>query len=275
MSDSENDTNELQSDNESTLKENYTSDEDNDSLNIKPKIKIGSLVEDNSDIDSNIDDIEDIEDIEDIDYIDDIEDIDDIEEDESNDSISSLIKKKTPKTNTKKDKPVIEILVNENTQNEQINMTNQNNDNNYDDDTDTNDDTDDDTDDDDDIFLQKLDRELVSSYIEDMHPESKIHNYDEVKALANVVRNNEGNIIDELHRTIPILTKFEKTRILGIRAKQIDEGGQPLINLSESVIDGYTIALEELSQKAIPFIIKRPLPNGGSEYWRVSDLEII
>ncbi len=71
-------------------------------------------------------------------------------------------------------------------------MTNQNNDNNYDDTDDDTDDATDDTDDDDDIFLQKLDRELVSSYIEDMHPESKIHNYDEVNALANVVRNNEA-----------------------------------------------------------------------------------
>jgi hypothetical protein len=31
----------------------------------------------------------------------------------------------------------------------------------------------------------------------------------------------------------------------------------------------------ELKQKRIPFIIRRPLPNGGSEYWRVQDLEDI
>ena len=41
------------------------------------------------------------------------------------------------------------------------------------------------------------------------------------------------------------------------------------------MIDGYLIALKELEQKKIPFIIQRPLPNGGCEYWRLTDLEII
>ena len=31
----------------------------------------------------------------------------------------------------------------------------------------------------------------------------------------------------------------------------------------------------ELAEKRIPFIIRRPLPNGGSEYWNVKDLENI
>ena len=39
------------------------------------------------------------------------------------------------------------------------------------------------------------------------------------------------------------------------------------------MIDGYLIALKELEQKKIPFIIQRPLPNGKSEYWRLRDLE--
>jgi len=133
----------------------------------------------------------------------------------------------------------------------------------------------DDEDEGDEAYLQKIDREVVSSYIQEMHPESRAHNYDEVRALANVVRNDLGTIIDELHRTIPVMTKFEKTRILGVRAKQLDDGAQPFITVPEGVVDGYTIAVEELTRKAIPFIIKRPLPNGGAEYWRASDLEIV
>ena len=31
----------------------------------------------------------------------------------------------------------------------------------------------------------------------------------------------------------------------------------------------------ELEQNKIPFIIRRPLPNGSSEYWRVQDLTIL
>jgi hypothetical protein len=41
------------------------------------------------------------------------------------------------------------------------------------------------------------------------------------------------------------------------------------------MIDGYLIALKEFEQKKIPFILRRPLPNGGCEYWRLSDLEMI
>jgi DNA-directed RNA polymerase I, II, and III subunit RPABC2 len=133
----------------------------------------------------------------------------------------------------------------------------------------------DDEDEGDEAYLQKIDREVVSSYIQDMHPESRAHNYDEVRALANVVRNDLGTIIDELHRTIPVMTKFEKTRILGVRAKQLDDGAQPFITVPDGVVDGYTIAVEELSRKAIPFIVRRPLPNGGAEYWRASDLELV
>jgi hypothetical protein len=41
------------------------------------------------------------------------------------------------------------------------------------------------------------------------------------------------------------------------------------------MIDGNLIAEMELAQKTIPFIIRRPLCNGGSEYWKVDDLENI
>ena len=79
--------------------------------------------------------------------------------------------------------------------------------------------------------------------------------------------------MDELHKTIPILTKYEKTRILGQRTKQIESGGATLVQVPPNVIDSYLIAKLELEQKKIPFIIRRPLPNGGMEYWYVSDLE--
>jgi DNA-directed RNA polymerase I, II, and III subunit RPABC2 len=101
------------------------------------------------------------------------------------------------------------------------------------------------------------------------------HNYDEIQTLARVVRNSDGVIVDDLHRTIPIMTKYEKTRILGQRAKQLNEGAPAFIKIDSTVIDGYLIAVKELEQKKTPFIIRRPLPNGGSEYWRVQDLEIL
>ena len=97
--------------------------------------------------------------------------------------------------------------------------------------------------------------------------------YDELYALSRIVRDKNGIIVDPLHKTTPILTKYEKTRILGQRAKQINSGNEPFISVDRNVLDGYLIAQEELAQKMIPFIIRRPLPNGGSEYWKLSDLE--
>ena len=70
-------------------------------------------------------------------------------------------------------------------------------------------------------------------------------------------------------------TKYEYTNILGFRAKQINEGCKPFVNLEKEIMDGYLIAQIELKQKMLPFIIKRPIPNGGIEYWKLSDLEIL
>ena len=124
-------------------------------------------------------------------------------------------------------------------------------------------------------YLKKFDREVISNYVDVYHPESRMHNYDEVRTMASVVRGPNGDIVDELHKTLPFLTKFEKARILGLRAKQLDEGAQPFVKVPANVVTGYTIALMELEQKKIPFIIRRPIPGGGSEYWKVSDLELI
>jgi DNA-directed RNA polymerase subunit K/omega len=97
----------------------------------------------------------------------------------------------------------------------------------------------------------------------------------EVSALSRVVRNTDGAIVDVMHKTMPFMTKYEKTRILGQRAKQLNQGAQPMIPVDKKIIDGYLIAQLELQQKALPFIIRRPLPGGKSEYWRLADLELI
>ena len=132
-----------------------------------------------------------------------------------------------------------------------------------------------DDDDNDESKLKKFDKELREDYLVNFHPESLIQNYDEIYNLARVVRDANGVIVDSLHKTLPMLTKYEKTRILGQRAKQINDGATPFVKVPEGVIDGYLIAIRELEEKKIPFIIRRPLPNRGSEYWMVEDLEIV
>lgn len=124
-------------------------------------------------------------------------------------------------------------------------------------------------------YLQKFDKGVNQNYLKDYHPESVLQNYDEILAMSVVTRSPDGIIIDDLHRTLPYLTKYERARILGQRAKQLGKGAIPFVKVPETVIDGYIIAELELKAKRLPFIIRRPLSNGGSEYWKVSDLEDI
>jgi DNA-directed RNA polymerase I, II, and III subunit RPABC2 len=124
-------------------------------------------------------------------------------------------------------------------------------------------------------YLQKFDNELNKNYILEYHPECLNHNYDEVLKLSTIIRNNNGIIIDKLHKTIPYLTKYERARVLGQRAKQIETGSKPFVKVPDNIVDGYIIAELELKEKKIPFIIKRPIPGGAFEYWHLRDLENI
>jgi len=134
---------------------------------------------------------------------------------------------------------------------------------------------DEDDDDNDENYLQKFDQEMNHHFVKENHPECIIHNYDEVITLTNIVRDSNNIIIDPFHKTIPFLTKYERARVLGQRAKQVESGAKPFVKVPENIIDGYIIAEIELKEKKIPFIIRRPLPNGACEYWNLRDLELI
>ena len=137
------------------------------------------------------------------------------------------------------------------------------------------DDDDDDDDEDTETYLQKFNSEVNKNYIVDFHPECLVNNYEEIAVLSKVIRDAAGNVIDDLHKTIPFLTKYEKARVLGQRTKQINSGAKAFVKVSEKNIDGYIIAEIELAQNRLPFIIRRPIAGGGSEYWAIRDLEDI
>jgi len=132
----------------------------------------------------------------------------------------------------------------------------------------------DDDEEDDDFKYKKLDKE-DNKYLLNYHPETKQLNYKEILTLSNVIRDENGEVIDPLHRTFPILSKYEKTRILGIRAKQLANGSEPFVSINKEIILPHIIAEMELKEKKIPFIIRRPMPNNNSEYWKISDLELV
>jgi DNA-directed RNA polymerase I, II, and III subunit RPABC2 len=80
---------------------------------------------------------------------------------------------------------------------------------------------------------------------------------------------------DEAHKSPPFLTVYERTKILGTRANQLAEGARPFVTVPEHMTQPLEIAKLELEQRRLPFIIKRPMPDGTFEYWRLSDLMIL
>lgn len=148
---------------------------------------------------------------------------------------------------------------------------------NIDDDSSENNESDDDDFMDDDNY-EKFDEEVVENYVKNVHPESIFKTNEEVKALSIIERDPETNmIIDSYHTTIPIITKYEFTRIIGLRISQLAQGAPPFIEIKgdKKIIDYYVIAETELRKKRLPYIISRPLPNGKCEYWKIEDLEIL
>ena len=130
------------------------------------------------------------------------------------------------------------------------------------------------SDDEPDEYIRKFTKDVNNQYIQQHHPECLHINYDEMESLSNVIRDSNGIIMDDLHKTLPIMTKYEYTRILGQRAMQINNGSKPYIEVSDNIIDGYVIAQKEILEKKIPIILRRPIGN-SFEYWKLKDLEII
>ena len=60
----------------------------------------------------------------------------------------------------------------------------------------------------------------------------------------------------------PILTRFEKARIMGARALQLSLGAPPFISVPKDTSTSLEIAMEELNERLIPIVIRRVLPNG-------------
>lgn len=137
------------------------------------------------------------------------------------------------------------------------------------------DEEDNDDEEEDEHYLQKFEETMKKNIITEFHPEMQSHNSDEIEVLCQIIRDQDGRIIDPLHKSLPFITKYERTRVLGERARQINAGATPLVEVDANTIDGYLIALKEFQEKKIPFILKRPIAGNHIEYWKLADLEIL
>lgn len=107
------------------------------------------------------------------------------------------------------------------------------------------------------------------------HPETILDYVEKVTPYIPIqqVPPSEGK--DPAHKTQPFLSVYERTKILGFRANQLAQGAPPYIARPEQVTSVFDIAKMELEQRRLPYIVKRPMPDGTFEYWRLSDMLMI
>jgi len=87
------------------------------------------------------------------------------------------------------------------------------------------------------------------------------------------------NIDVEKYISVPWMTKYEFDQLIGLRTMHLSRGAIPFIDLE----NGFTtkgnmelrdIAIRELHEGKLPYIIKRPMPNGNAEFWPCSKLSL-
>lgn len=85
------------------------------------------------------------------------------------------------------------------------------------------------------------------------------------------IRRGQRKVADEDRITSRFMTKYERARILGSRALQISKNAPLMVDPGEES-DPYKLAEMELDRRKVPFIVRRYLPDGSYEDWKVSEL---
>lgn len=107
------------------------------------------------------------------------------------------------------------------------------------------------------------DLDIIESSIEDL----------ESTPIYNIKNTTKGKIPNAERNTRGYLTKFERAKIIGVRAQQIALGAVPNIELPQGHhLTPREIAREELNQKKTPIVIHRIYHDGKYEAWKVEEL---
>jgi DNA-directed RNA polymerase I, II, and III subunit RPABC2 len=105
-----------------------------------------------------------------------------------------------------------------------------------------------------------------------LEEEEKQNDEDGFKILT--YKNVLENIDKKPKKTIPILTKFEKAKIMGVRLQQLAYGAKPRVDTT-GLRSIQEIVEKELKERKILFIIRRNLPNGTYEDWKLEEFTSI
>lgn len=100
---------------------------------------------------------------------------------------------------------------------------------------------------------------------------TKVATRSEPEDFEDIMRNYDPS----KNKTKNILSKYERVKIIGLRTEQLQRGADPYVPLDDNKeFNAREVAFEELKQRKLPFMIKRPMPDGSVEYWRLDDLII-
>jgi DNA-directed RNA polymerases I, II, and III subunit RPABC2 len=82
---------------------------------------------------------------------------------------------------------------------------------------------------------------------------------------------------EDKRTTLDVLSKYEKARVLGVRAVQLGKSAPTYADIAPAVLttlNALQIAEEELRQRVIPFTLRRFLPDGRYEDWHLRELHL-
>ena len=80
-----------------------------------------------------------------------------------------------------------------------------------------------------------------------------------------------GQLVADPREMRSSLTKYERARALGLRAKQLSEGAKPLVDYA-GLTDALDIAKKELAERKMPFLIRRKHNEVLHEQWDINEL---
>jgi DNA-directed RNA polymerase subunit K/omega len=87
------------------------------------------------------------------------------------------------------------------------------------------------------------------------------------------------NINKQTYISKLIMTKYEFDKIIGLRTMQLSNGAIPFVkkdNLKTSNnMELRSVAIEELKEGRLPYIIERTLSHNKKEYVRIKDLSLV
>lgn len=102
----------------------------------------------------------------------------------------------------------------------------------------------------------------------DQHPEVK-----------PVFRTEVAEGVKEPRTTREYFTKYEYTALMATRAQQLADGAKPLVDLAglktTDPLFVWNVAKREIAMRKLPFLVRRQMPNGTSEFWSAQEMEVM